>query len=436
MTEFTYDVVVVGGGPAGFAAAVGSARQGAKTALIERYGFCGGMATVGGVSVYMNEHAGKTNVAGKIFNEFTSCLLKDGAAYTNDDIANSVVANPEDIKLVCDQMLVESGVDVFYHLLLEDVDVAENIIQSITVTDKCSHKYRFKGSIYVDCTGDADLAYRAGLETEVGRPRDGLCQPMTMVYSLGPVNIQKSINAGSEVIQNKYLWWADGNPSLLKFIQQAKEKDEWPVKKECFSLIWSDPRNPEIVTVNGSRITGLNGADAIDLSRAEIEGRKQVKQLVDFMRNYLPGFEEAVLLKTGPQIGVRETRRVIGPYKLTEEDVLSCRKFEDQIAQVAYYIDVHLPNSEKTDLRRLPEGESYDIPYRCLQSNSCNNFLVAGRAISASHIAASSARVMPVCMSTGEAAGTAAAMSYKNINVKDIDILKIQEIIGISNNRR
>ncbi|MFI4911969.1 MAG: FAD-dependent oxidoreductase [Sedimentisphaeraceae bacterium JB056] len=432
MLEFSYEVVVIGGGPAGFAAAVASARQGAKTTLIERYGFCGGMATAGGVSVYMNEHAGTRNLASNIYNELIDGMIKDGAAYASTEIAKSVVANTEDIKKACDDMLVESGVDIYYHLTLEGAAFNNGTIESITATGRSNKKYKFASKVFIDATGDADLAFFAGLETEVGRPQDNQCQPMTQIYSVGPVDLEKARAGGCEVVDNKYVWWGDGDPNLLKYIKMAKDNNEWKIPKECFCLIWADPRCPWMVTVNGTRMVGYDATNSLEVTKAELEGRKQVADAVEFMRKYLPGFENVQLVKTSPQLGVRETRRVIGPYRLVEDDVVECRKFDDQIAKVAYYIDAHSPDSEGTDMRRLPEGECYGIPYRCLQSKDCRNYLVAGRAISASHIAASSARVMPVCMTTGEAAGVAAAMAARNEScVADVDIVKLKEIIEV-----
>ncbi len=411
MSRYTFDVVVVGGGPAGVAAAIASASSGAKTALIERYGFTGGMATAAGISVYLNFPAGKRNLAGSIYTHFIETLNNAGGAYAINYEGTNIAANPEDIKIVNDILLSSCGVEIFYHMPLNGVEIEDRKITSITALGKSGIRYSFAADVFVDATGDAEVAFLGGLPTSLGRPQDNACQPMTMVFRTGPVDIDRAIRGGAELLQNKYLVWGDGHPDLVRYINQAKKENNWPIPKNCFSLIWSDPRFPEIVAVNGTRIDGFNGADSLEMTQAEISGRRQAQAAVEFMRNYLPGFERVQLLSTGPQIGVRETRHINGQYILTEQDILSCKHFEDEIAEAAYCIDVHLPGSPNTDLRNLPEGQSYGIPYRSLLPLGCDNLLVAGRALSATHVAASSVRVMPICMSTGQAAGLAAAQA-------------------------
>jgi hypothetical protein len=386
MFRYTYDVVIVGGGPTGFAAAMASASAGAKTALIERYGFIGGMATAAGISVYLNFPAGKRNVAGSIYTHFIETLIRNGGAYATNYTGTNIAANPEDVKIVCDNLLESSGVELFYHTVLNRVEIENQKILAITAQGRSGEEYSFVADVFVDATGDADIAYLAGLPTTLGRPQDNACQPMTMIFRAGPVNIDQAVKGGADLFQKKYLVWGDGHENLVRYADRARHENNWSIPKKCFSLIWSDPRCPEIVAVNGTRIDGFNGTDSREMTRAEIAGRRQVQAAVEFMRNYLPGFECVQLLSTGPQIGVRETRRIVGDYVLTEQDIVFCRHFEDEIAEAAYSIDVHLPGSTGTDLRNLPEGQSYGIPYRCLLPQGCGNLLVAGRALSATHV--------------------------------------------------
>lgn len=406
-----YDIVVVGAGPSGFAAALAAARRGAKTALIERHAFCGGMAAAAGMSVYINEPAGSRNLAGSIYTQLIDLLIHSGAAYALDERRSWVAVNIEDLKFHSDRLLEQAGVDVYYHGLLADVARTDSTIESLCVLGKSGRKYTFRAKMFIDATGDADLAYLAGIETMFGRPDDQTCQPMTMIFRVAGVDVPRAAQAGAGLLHDKFLWWGGGYDSLRHFIQQAKNANQWPIPKECFCLMWSDPRCPGVVAVNGTRISGFSGADSTQLSLAEIEGRKQARAAVDFMQKFLPGFEHAALIDTGPQIGVRETRRIVGRYLLTGEDVLSCRKFDDQIAEASYCIDIHLPGSTGDIIHYLPPGQAYGIPYRCLLPKDIDNLLVPGRALSATHEAASSARVMPICMTTGQAAGTAAALA-------------------------
>jgi hypothetical protein len=384
------------------------------------------MASTAGMSVYINEPAGPRNLAGSIYTQLIETLMGNGGAYALDDRRSWVAVNMEDLKFLSDRMLEEAGVDIYYHCLLAEVSRVGPTIESVTAIGKSGRKYTFRAAMFIDATGDTDLAYLAGVETMFGRPEDQACQPMTMIYRVGSVNVAKAVEAGAGLLHGKYLWWGGGYDSLRKFVQQAKKHNDWPIPKDCFSLMWSDPRCPELVAVNGTRISGFSGADSAQLSQAEVEGRKQAKAAVEFMRKYLPGFENAGLIGTGPQIGVRETRRIVGRYILTGEDVLSCRKFDDQIAEASYCIDIHSPGSTGDIIHYLPEGQCYGIPYRCLIPKEVDNLLVPGRAISATHEAASSARVMPICMTTGEAAGSAAALAVKQgIPASKVDTARI-----------
>ena len=416
MFERSYDVVVVGGGPSGFAAAVASARAGAKTALVERYGFCGGSAVAAGVSVYINQPAGDRNLGGAVYTEMAEALVRAGGAYGVDARRSWLAVNVEDLKVLCDQWLVAAGVDLYYHVLLARVARSGPAITTVVGLGKSGQEYALSGRMFVDATGDADLARLAGVPTQTGRPEDGQCQPMTTIFRVGPVNVAQAGQAGAELIDGKYLWWGSGHASLHKLTQQAREKGDWPIPKDCFALMWSDPRCPEMVTVNGTRISGFDGADSVELGRAEVQGRLQAQGAVRFMRHYLPGFGQAALLGTGPQIGVRETRRIAGLYTLTHDDVLKARSFDDQIAEGAYEIDVHTPNSDGATFEAIPPGCAYGIPYRCLLPCEVRNLLVPGRALSATHLAAGSLRVMPICMTTGEAAGRAAALACHHGN--------------------
>lgn len=432
MSNFDYDVVVIGGGPAGFSAAIASARQGAKTALIERYGFCGGMSTVSNVNTLINYPAGTVDLSGTVYREMIQRIVKDGGGYGVNDLNAWVVVNAEDRKYHCDIMLQDANIDIFYHHSFVETTIINQIIKSIITIGKSGVKNEFFGKCFVDATGDADLAHLAGVETETGSPEGQQCQPMTMICSVGPINTKRAAQAGAKLINGKYLFWGDGDETLNQYVRKAETDGQWYIPRKGLAVLASDPRMPEIVTINGTRILGHNGDDSLSLSQAEIEGRKQVRYVAKFVHDYLPGFENAQLIATATQIGVRETKRIKGLYTLTESDVLQCKHFEDQIALAAYPIDDHSSISNNTDYRPLPEGRWYGIPYRCLINNRIGNLVVAGRILSATHKAASSARTTSICMSTGEAAGTAAAISCRdNTILKNINIILLQKKLGL-----
>ena len=434
MSKFDYDVVVIGGGPAGFAAAIASARQGAKTAIIERYGFCGGMSTVSNVNTLINYPAGTVDLSGKVYREMIQRIINDGGGYGVNELNAWVIVNAEDRKYHCDVMLQEANVDIFYHHFLAETILTNQTIKSVITIGKSGIKKKFCSKCFVDATGDADLAHLAGVETETGRPEDQLCQPMTMICSVGPVNTKKAAQAGAKLINGKYLFWGDGDETMNHYVKKAETDGHWYIPRKGLAVLGSDPRIPEIVSINGTRILGCNGDDSLSLSQAEIEGRKQVRHVAKFVHDYLPGFENAQLVATATQIGVRETKRIRGCYTLTESDVIQCNHFDDQIALAAYPIDDHSSTSSNTDYRPLPEGLSYGIPYRCLINNRIDNIVVGGRILSATHKAASSARTTSICMSTGEAAGTAAAMSCKTgQTLRSIDITLLQQNLGLIN---
>ena len=387
----TYDVVVVGGGPGGIAAAASAARNGATTCLIERYGFLGGMATAGLVNPWMP--TGSTlaaEIVAGVYQEVRDALRRREQARGQEEIHGGRTFDEEDLKVILDEMMRSSGVDVWFHTHFIDAKTARRRIRTIRVVNK-SGELTIEGKVFIDASGDGDLSLRAGAEVQFGRASDGRVQPMTLCFRMGGVDINR-IPPRDEVHRR---------------FTEARATREWINPRDnilCFPSV-----HPGVIHFNTTRVLG-DPVDARRLSAAEMEGRAQVQEMVAFLRENIPGYEKAYLDHTAPQIGVRESRRVIGDYVLTVEDVLGAQKFKDGICRGAYAVDIHSPTGAGTDLRQLEPGTSYEIPYRCLVPNGVMNLLVASRCISATHEAHSSLRVMPIVMGIGQAAGTAAAM--------------------------
>lgn len=390
------DVIVAGGGPAGVAAAIASARQGADTILLERNGFLGGMGTAALVNPFMSFSAGKTQLVKGIFQEMID-RLKEAGAFGGTGHAWSF--DVEIYKYVLNEMVLEAGVRLQLHSYVVDAVTEGTKVQGVIIESK-SGRQMLKAKTFIDCSGDGDLAARAGAEFKVGRESDGQVQPASIMFKMAGVKNTK-----------KAMEYAFDDPRL----PQGRV------------LFFGMPRPGEVM-VNMTRIVNVNALDVDDLTRAEIEGRRQVKDVVEFMQENVAGFEDAYLVTTGPQIGIRESRRIIGEYVLQTEDVLECKKFDDGIASCMYMIDIHNPTGAGTEKVVLPKGQWYDIPYRCLLAKDFDNLLVAGRCISSTHEAHSSLRIQPTCYALGQAAGTAAALAVKEgIDPKKVNVEALRE---------
>ena len=430
------DVLVVGGGPAGLGAAMGAAQAGARVVLAERYGFLGGNATAALVMPLMSFHTatpqkekkgattllptdhgpGEAIIAGAL-KTLLEKLVKAGGAIEPSLATGYVVPfDPEWFKLIALEMLDEAGVQFLFHSFASGV-LGKDGVEGVVFETK-SGPLAIRARVTVDCTGDGDVAVQAGAPSEVGRA-DGLVQPVTLMFRV--VEFQRQ-QFESYVTQNPKQW--RGVHGLWDLVREATEAGELRLPREDI-LFFATPHEQE-VSVNSTRVTRILGTDVWDLSYAEWASRKQMRQIAEFLRRYVPGFEKSYVAQSGVQVGVRETRRVLGEYQLTADDVLSARKFDDAIARGSYPVDIHNPTGTGTVLKRLPPGEAYDIPLRCLMPKNVEGLVVAGRCISGTHEAHSSYRVMPIVMATGQGAGACAALAARrgvmprNIAVEDI----------------
>ncbi len=417
------DVLVVGGGPAGLGAAIGAADAGARVILAERYGFLGGNATAALVMPLMSFHTqqraaekagaatllptdhgpGEPVVAGVLKRLLERLVAVGGAIRPSLQTGYVVPFDPEWFKLVALELLDEAGVAYLLHAFASGV-LGDGRVEGVVFETK-SGPLAIRARVTVDCTGDGDVAVQAGAPFEIGRA-DGLVQPMTLMFRV--VDFERA--AFAEYVKAHPKDWR-GVHGLWDLVRRASAAGELELPREDI-LFFATPHERE-VSVNCTRITRVLGTDVWDLSYAEAEGRRQMRQIAAFFRKYVPGFERAYVAQSGVNVGVRETRRIVGDYTLSAEDVLQARKFDDAIARGAYPIDIHNPTGSGTVLRRLPPGEAYDIPLRCLLPQSTEGVIVAGRCLSGTHEAHSSYRVMPIAMATGHAAGVCAALAAK-----------------------
>ncbi|MHA1791144.1 MAG: FAD-dependent oxidoreductase [Promethearchaeota archaeon] len=421
--KYDIDLLVAGGGLAGCFSAIGARRTNPDISVlvVERLGFLGGMASAGYVFPFMRYFTSdpiknkKKRLVGGLFKEMMDILYSKGyiperkradGLYTRFD--------PMMIRYVLDEMVVKAGVKVLFHTLANKVkyrsDAGEKFVNQVIVQTKMG-EITFNTRCVVDATGDADIIYHSGGKVIVGRKSDGLVQPATLNFRIGNV---KNIRASRGMISQK-----------IK--QEKKNGNKLTPRDDCLMFFAGDGQ----WHFNQTRVSGFNFLDPFELSGAEIEGRKQAERFISFLRKKIVGFKKSTIVSMGTVLGIRETRRIAGEYTVSEDDLLSCKQFQDKIALGNYPIDIHDPKGgPKTDIRRIPKGKWYSIPFRALIPQGFNNVLVAGRPISTSHVAHSATRVMPTCAAIGHAAGVAMGLKlgkYKDLSMKDIPIETIQE---------
>ena len=418
------DVLVVGGGNAGCAAALAAARAGARTMLVERYGFLGGTATAAMVGPWMTFHSGPERIVGGIAQEIVERLIALGGSPghvpdASDYVPTVTPFDPEIHKALLFDLMRESGVRLLLHALVVDALRDDSGAVSGARFATVGGPREIRARVTIDATADAFVAAAAGCELQQGDER-GRVQPASLMFRLSHVDLAALaayVRARPEQLRSS-LPAAERTPAALTAVAGLYElwaqaqAEGIDVPRELVSF-FATPY-PDEVTVNMTRVTDIDPLDPDDLTRAEIEARAQAMRLVAFFRARVPGFENARIAATATQIGVRESRRIAGVYTLTRDDIVAGRTFDDAVARSAYPIDIHNPSGSGTTTHRLPPGTSYEIPYRCLVPRAVDGLLVAGRCISTTHEALASTRLTPTVMTLGQAAGTAAALALES----------------------
>lgn len=407
-----FDVVVLGSGPAGLCAAVAAARNGSKVALVERYGVLGGNLTAGFVGPILGMVS-----KGTMRDELVGLL----GVPENDMIGEVAVAHDiEKAKRVVADFANIEGIQVFLQTTVFDVIKEDDKIKGIVVSCKEGPQV-ISGKIYIDATGDGDVAYLAGCKVEKGR-EDGLMQPATLEYTIDNVDESKAIVCIGDVDEVMF-----GDIPFLEYCRQCADKGELPKALAAVRLhrtVTSGERR-----VNTTQENGVDGTRTSDLFPAEIQLRKQIDIVTDFLRSHLPGYENCKVVGSGTTIGLRETRRIVGDYILNKDDVVCGRRFNDVVVHKAeFLVDIHNPNGAGQAEAKIQYCTPYDIPYRCFTPVGLSNLYTAGRCISGTHEAHASYRVMSICMAMGQSIGLAASMcSAENIGTRELDVKKLQD---------
>ena len=426
----SFDVVVVGGGPAGIAASWSAAKHGAKVLLIERYGFLGGMGTAGGVTNFAGLYGIRQGqmqqvVHGVVDEIFDRLSALDGLNDPQDGMQGRIRVRSYDMsayKCVADQMLRDVGVEILFHAWAAQVHVEDGRIQALFVETK-SGRQTVLAKSFIDCSGDADVAAFAGVPYEVGDGLGSGLYPTTM-FRIAHVNSEQALATVGEF---------QAINLLMKKVQ-AEKPGKYQFPRE--GAILRPQKNPSEWRANVTQIAQANGmamdaTDARQLSQGELEGRQQVGEFFRFLKNEVPGFAKAQITEIAPQVGIRESRRIQGVYALTGHDIVSCASFEDAIGVNAWPMEMHAQGKIEWRFPEKPVGSDQrlynQLPWRMLVPQGIHNLLVAGRCASMTHEGQSAARVSGGCFVMGQAAGTAAAHLSQGESYSDISVQALQQ---------
>ena len=413
-TTINTDVLVLGAGPSGFAAAYSAAKNGAKVILVEQSGDVGGISTSGLMSHWTG------SCGSPLYWE----ILRRSKEKNYFDVQNVTLIDPELLKTLYLEMLAEVGCTLMLYTFAMDAIYEGDKVLGTSVVNK-SGVTDILAKITIDATGDGDIAARAGAEYILGREEDNKMQPATLMFKVGGVDYERA--AFLSTFESRY--------QTEKGELQALAKEHIPYP--AGHILTYHSTLPGIVTCNMTNVTGIDGTCAEDLTKATVTCRKQLEDIMKYLREYVPGFENCYMISSSSLIGIRETRHFKGKYTITEEDILEAKVFEDYVVKDAFFnFDVHNITGSGLDKTGVQHGfaqkKGYTIPYRCLLPEIKENLLLCGRNISGTHMAHSNFRAMPICVGIGEAAGTAAAIAInKGSALNDIDAAAIRKIIGI-----
>lgn len=408
------EVLVVGGGPSGFCAAYTAAKNGAKVILAEQCGDIGGISTSGLMSHW----------TGSCGNPIYYEILRRSAEKNEGEFHGKITTmiDPEKLKTLYLEMLSEVNVKIMLYTFACDVIMEENTVKGVSVVNKSGFTDIY-ANVIIDASGDGDIAYKSGAQFCKGRESDGKMQPVTIMFKVGGVDYERAVFPGS----------FETLVETSKGELQALAREKLPAPAGHVLLYKSTL--PGIVTCNMTNCVEIDGTSAEDLTKATVICRNQMTEIVKFLREYVPGYENAFIVSSASLIGVRETRHFKGEYTLNEEDISEARVFDDYVVKDAYFnFDVHNITGaglDKTGVQhKFAQKNGYTIPYRCLLPQNTENLLLCGRNISGTHMAHSNFRAMPICAGLGEAAGAAAAVAVKkNISVRSVKAEEIRKLI-------
>ncbi|HEY3792649.1 MAG TPA: FAD-dependent oxidoreductase [Bradyrhizobium sp.] len=417
-----YEVAVLGGGPAGIAAAVAAARAGRRTLLIERYGFLGGMGTAAGVTNFCGLHANVHGEMHRVVQGIASDLLarigRLGGLNAPHLILGKILAQAYDTaayKIGADDLLASHGVDILFHALGAGVVMQDARRIGTVMIETKAGRQAVAAELFIDCSGDGDLAAWAGAAFEVGDNAGSMLYP-SMMFRLNGIDPERAGEAWRTI------------PALMEKAE-ASGAHRFPRK----AAIVRPQRSPIEWRVNFTQLarpdgSAINGLEPDDLTRGEIDGRRQAIEAFNFLRT-VPGFENSYIVDLPPQLGIRETRRVVGGYMLSGDDVLGCAAFEDSIGVNGWPIESHVAGDVIFKFPPIPQSRGFnELPYRMLVPAAIDNLLMAGRCASMTHDGQSAARVSGACFAMGEAAGTAAALALSgNTLPRDVAVEKLQQ---------
>jgi len=438
-----YDVIVVGGGTSGIVSAIASARQGAKTLLIEQYGFLGGSANYGFPFLAFFSGNGEKVVDG-LPEEIVSRLIEEGGSMghmrggkwrTESEYEFSLTPyEPEIYKYVIQEMALEAQVELSLHTYLLGAIVSSDRIVGLEVLTK-SGRITVYGNVFIDASGDAELSKLAGAPFQYGDT--GNMQNVSLMFVLDNIDLERMY----EDIQNNgnVKGRDDWHIRLVRGPKLGTNKKDGIVHLAGHMLLWDDKApltftavswREGLASFNLTRTIKIDPTDGRSIVEGEISERRNVINAFRQCQKRIPGMEESYLIKTAHQVGVRESRRIVGEYCLTEEDVVNGREFDDGIARGAYPIDIHDPKGGKTMFKFIKDGGSYSIPYRCLIPQEIDGLISTGRIISVTHEALGSTRLQATCMALGEAAGVSAAIASEDkLLPRDIGINELLQIL-------
>lgn len=439
-----YDVIVVGGGPGGIPAAIASAREGMRTLLVEKNPFLGGVASTGLPLLAFFDREG-SQVVGGIGYEIIENLEPIGGSFAGHipcPLHNSITpVNPFLFRNIAGEMCQEAGVDIFFSTDLRDVKVDDGKVSAVTLYSR-NMEYEVNCKTLVDATGDGMAVYLAGANYSVGREGDSSIQPVSLVFSVGNVDLEEMLDYLKDNPDTfdtpdtygegmKYAIEDFTEPTSFyftgfsEFIEEAKKNGEFDIPRD--RIILAKQPNKNEVVVNATRVNDVDPTDPESLNDAEIEGHRQVLHLVKFLKKYCPGFKDAFLANTANGVYARESRRMTGIDTMTKENIDELAIPDDSIALAGYNIDIH---SGET-IKFMPSKHGIGIPYGCLVSNNIEGLLASGRCISVEPYPFGLVRAMSTCLAIGEAAGTAAAMAIKNgKSLKDVNAGELRKLLS------